>query len=89
MYSLPVRLLLPVKDCIFVLWQHLLLSRHLLIPPLHGLVRGPEISLQCSRYGIYDAVNCTQTLSLAAFLVTGDSPWGFPVGVRKKLAVLR
>ena len=39
MNALSVPLFLPVEYGVFILWQHLLLRRHLGLPPLQGLER--------------------------------------------------
>ena len=45
MYPLPVLPLLLIEDCILVLRQHLLLRRHLRLPPLYQLDRALHLRL--------------------------------------------
>lgn len=81
MNSLPVLLLLLIKNRVLVLGQHLLLSGHLCVPPLNGLCCQPAISLQRRTHGIYHAVDGAEALALSCLLRTGESPRDFPVEV--------
>jgi hypothetical protein len=77
-YALPIPLHLAVKDRVFVLWQHLLLSRHLHLPPLDLL---HALSSSCERVieRFYDGVDVPEAFALAVLLVSGEPPWDFPV----------
>jgi hypothetical protein len=76
-YSLPISLDFAVKDCVFILWQHLLLRWHFQLPPLHLL---HALSLACERiierldYG----VDVAEALTLSVLLVSGQAPWNLP-----------
>lgn len=67
MNALPVGLLLLVEDGVLVLGEHLLLTRHLRIPPLNSL---GALSLpgKSSTEGIDDSVHGAQTLALPGLL---------------------
>ena len=78
MNALPVLLLLLIEDRVLVLGQHLLLARHLGIPPLNRL-GGLSVALECGADGIDDAIDVAQALALAGFLGRGEAPWGLPV----------
>ena len=78
MYSLPIFLLFPVKNGVFVLGQHLLLARQLLVPTLDSLCRHSPVLLQCSTDRIYDFVDKLEAFALSCFLRCGESPWDFP-----------
>lgn len=79
MYALAVLLLLLVKDGVLVLGQHLLLARHLRVPPLDGLGR-LAVALQRRADGVDDAVDGAEALALARLLRAGEAPGDFPVG---------
>lgn len=78
MNALPVALLLLVEDGVLVLRQHLLLARHLSVPPLHGLC-ALSVASKSSAESIDDAVHGAQALALPGFLWRGKTPWGLPV----------
>jgi hypothetical protein len=79
-YSLSIPLHLAVKDCVFVLGQHLCLGRHLHLPAIDLL---QAFALSCERvierldYG----VDVAEALALAVLLVAGQAPWDFPGGM--------
>lgn len=78
MNPLPIPLLLPIKNCIFILRPHLLLPRHLRLPPLDLLQRAPlfpERSIEGGDYGVDGA----ETFALAGFLRRGEAEGDFPV----------
>ena len=76
--SFPVSLHFSVEDCVFVLGQHLLLSRHFHLPAVHLLhaQSGP-----CQRIvkGRNNAVYVSEALALSVLLVAGEAPWNFPI----------
>lgn len=76
--ALPVPLHFPVEDCVLVLGQHLLLSRHLQLPAIHLLHAQP-----CPRQRIVECRNNTvyvsKALALSVLLVAGQTPGNFPV----------
>lgn len=78
MNALAVRLLLLVKKSVLVSRQHLLLSRHFLVPSIDCLC-GLAVSAKGCAKGIDYAVNSTQALTLAGFLGLRDAPWDFPI----------
>ena len=65
--ALAVGLLLLVEESVLVLRQHLLLTGHLGIPPVHSLC-GVAIALEGSAQGVDDTVHGTQALALPGFL---------------------
>lgn len=77
MYPLPIPLLLPIKNRIFILRPHLLLPRHLRLPPLN-LLHGTPLLLQRRVHARNDAVDSTQAFALTGFLVGGETPGDFP-----------
>lgn len=74
---LPILLLLPIKDGVFVLRNHLLLSGHLVLPPIQSFRRQALLS-QSFLHAIDDAVHRAQTLALSCFLQTREPPWDLP-----------
>lgn len=76
--SLPVLLLLAVEDGVFVLWQHLLLGWHLVLPALNWL-DGDTLLGQCLINDRNDGIDGTKALALAGLLVLGEPPWDLPV----------
>ena len=77
MNSLPIPLYLAVKDCVFVLGQHFLLSGHLYLPaidPLHVQAR-PRQGIVKRRN---NAVYVSEALALSVLLVAGQAPGDFP-----------
>ena len=56
-YAFPVCLLLPIEDGVFILWQHLLLPRHLAVPPVDGLCAHRPVPLQGGADGVDDLVH--------------------------------
>lgn len=76
-YSLPVLLLLPVKNGIFILWHHLFFPWHLGVPSLNCLC-AHSLVLQCSTESIDHLVNQLQPLPLPCLLGCAESPWTFP-----------
>lgn len=82
MDSLPILLLLLIKDRILVLGHHFLLSGHLSVPPLHSLGRQTAIALQRCADSVHDAVDGTETLALSCLLGTGEPPRDFPIQER-------
>jgi hypothetical protein len=78
MNALAVRLLLLIKKGVLVPWQHLLLSRHFLVPSLNCFC-GLAVSAKGCAKGVNYAVNRAQALALAGFLGLRDAPWDFPM----------
>jgi hypothetical protein len=76
-YSFPIFPLLAIKDCVFVLWQHLLLSGHCCLPPLHSVCLD-SLFREGIVYDVDDFVNVTKAAALAGFLMSGEAPWDFP-----------
>ena len=79
MNSLPITPLFAIKHCIFILWSHLRLCRHLLFPPLQlrrrlHIVFPERIVDRC-----YYVVDETEAFALAALLGDGETPGYFPV----------
>lgn len=87
MNALPVALLLLVEDGVLVLGQHLLLTRHLRIPPLYSLC---TVSVACEggADGIDDSVHGAQALALPGLLRRRETPRGLPVSWKKTMLVL-
>lgn len=77
MYSLPVLLLLAIKDGVFILWQHLLLSWHLGVPSFNRL-GAHAVLLQCGAESVDHFVDQLQALSLSCFLGSAETPGSFP-----------
>ena len=77
MYALPVPLDFPVEDCVFVLGQHLLFRRHLLLPRFH-LLQGLAQAREGGVKGGDDVVNASETVAVPVLLVGGQAPWDFP-----------
>lgn len=67
MNALPVGLLLLVEDGVLVLGEHLLLTRHLGVPPLNGL-GALSLTGKSSTDGINDSVHGAQALALPGLL---------------------
>lgn len=88
MNTLPVGLFLLVEDGVLVLGKHLLLTRHLGVPPLNGL-GATSLPSKSSTEGINDLVHGAQTLALPGLLRCGETPWGLPVSRKAELLVLR
>lgn len=76
--ALPVALLLLVENGVLVLRQHLLLTRHLSIPPFHSLCT-LSVARKGGTEGIDDTVHGAQALALPGLLRRGETPWGLPV----------
>lgn len=76
--SLSVLLLLAVEDGVFVLWQHLLLGWHLVLPALNWLDGDTTLS-ECLINDRDNSVDGTKALALAGLLVLGEPPWDLPV----------
>lgn len=77
MNSLSVPLHFPVEHCVFVLGQHLRLSRHLHLPAVHLLHAQP---CPCERIveRRNNAVYVSEALALSVLLVAGEAPGDFP-----------
>ena len=86
MNALAVVLLLLVEESVLVLGQHLLLARHLLVPPLDSL-GVLTIAGECSADGIDDAVHSAQALTLPGLLGRREAPRGLPVRRKRKMLV--
>ena len=71
-------LLLPVKNRILVLRQHLFFSRHLLVPSLDRFRRHAPVALQRRADGVDDLVDEFEPFALARFLERGELPGDFP-----------
>lgn len=83
--SLSVLLLLAIKDGVFVLWQHLLLGWHLVLPALNWL-DGDTALGECLINDRDNSVDSTKALALTGLLVLGEPPWDLPV--RSLVAIL-
>ena len=79
MNPLPIMPLFAIKHCIFILWPHLRLRRHLLFPPLQLRCRSHVILLERIVDGCYYIVDETEAFALAALLGDGKTPGYFPV----------
>jgi hypothetical protein len=84
MNTLPVRLLFLIKDCVFVLRQHLLLPGHFLVPSLHSLCSLALSGESCGN-GVDYSIDGAEALALAGLLGLRDAPWDFP----RRMLVLR
>ena len=83
--SITTKLLLAIKHCIFILWSHLRLRRHLVLPPLQ-LRRGAQVVLfECIVDCCYHVVDETEAFALTALLGNGETPGDFPVGEGRML----
>ena len=78
--SLSILFLLAIENGVFVLWQHLLLGWHLLLPALNWLDLNALLG-QCLVDNRNNGVDSTKALTLAGLLVAGESPWDLPVVV--------
>lgn len=78
MNPLPIPLLLPIKNGIFILRPHLLLPRHLRLPPLDLFQRAPLFP-QGGIDGGDDGVDGAEAFALAGFLRRGEPEGEFPV----------
>ena len=78
MNSLPIPLLLAIKNRIFILGPHLLLPRHLLFPSLQIFQRSSLFSERCINDGD-DGIHRTEPFALAGFLGRGEAEGDFPV----------
>ena len=78
MNSLAVPLLLPVEYGVFVLGEHLLLCRHLGLPPLKRLESLSLLRQRRVQRG-NNAIDGPQTSPLAGLLEFGEAPWDLPV----------
>ena len=79
MNSLPIMPLFAIKHCIFILWPHLRLRRHLLFPPLQLRYRSHVVLLERIVDRCYYIVDKTEAFALAALLRDGKTPGYFPV----------
>jgi len=77
MYPLPIPLLLPIKDGVFVLRYHLLLARHLRFPSLDGFCGKTLFCQCCVEDGDY-GINSAETFTVTRFLRAGEAPGDFP-----------
>lgn len=75
---LPILPLLLIEYRVLVFRQHFLLTRHLVVPSLHGFSRYP-VPRKCRADGVDDAIDGAETLALPRFLRLRDSPGSFPV----------
>ena len=57
MYAFPVFLLFTIKDGVFIFWQHLFFTRHLLVPPLNRLRSDSSVLLKRRTDSINDFVD--------------------------------
>lgn len=87
MYSLPVRILFPVEDCVLVLWPHLLLPWHLCLPPL-DLLHATALLLQRSIDASDNGVDSAETFALTCFLHGREAPGYLPVEEYASLQVM-
>ena len=69
-YALPIPLDLAVKDRVFVLGQHLLFRRHLLLPRFH-LLQGLAQARKGGVEGRDDSVDAPETVTVAVLLAGG------------------
>lgn len=77
MNALSVLLLLPIKHGIFILWQHLLLRRHLRLPPLNRLQSLSPLR-QRSVQRRYHAIHRPQSQPVSPLLKFGQPPGDLP-----------
>lgn len=77
MNSLPIPLLLAVKDRIFILRPHLLLPRHLRLPSLHLLQTTP-LFFERGIDDCDDVVDAAEAFALTRFLMWGEAEGYFP-----------
>ena len=82
--GLSVLLFLAVEDGVFVLWQHLLLGWHLVLPALNRLDLDTLLGERLIN-DRDDGVDGAKALALAGLLVLGEPPWDLPV--RRLVAV--
>lgn len=87
MNALPVPLHFPIENGIFVLGQHLRLSRHLLLPRLDLLQRLAQAS-QRRIDGGHNGVDAPETFTVAVLLVSREAPWDFPAGYGLALGLI-
>lgn len=86
MNALPVRLLLLIEEGVFVLGQHLLLTRHFGVPSLDSLHSLVLASKSCAD-GVNDLVDVAQTLALPGLLGRRETPRGLPVREKSRVSV--
>lgn len=86
MNALPVRLLLLIEKGVFVLGQHLLLTRHFSVPSFDSFRSLVLASKSCAD-SVNDLVDVAQTLALPGLLGRGETPRGLPVREKSKLSV--
>jgi hypothetical protein len=77
-YPFPVLPLFAIENCVFVLGQHLLLSRHGGLPPLHSMCLD-SLFREGIVYDVDDFVDMTEAAALAGFLVSREAPRDLPV----------
>lgn len=79
MHTLPIPLLLPIKNRIFILRHHLLLARHLRFPPLDGFCGQAGFCQRVVEDGD-DGVDGAEAFTVTRFLRAGEPPGDFPGG---------
>lgn len=83
MNALAIPLHLAIKHAVFVLGQHLLLRRHLLLPAL-DLLQALAHAAQRVVERADDAVDMAQALAVAVFLVSREAVGDFPAGKKER-----
>lgn len=68
--ALSVLLLLAIEDGVLVLWNHLLLHRHLALPSLNSF-RGLSLLCQCLIYHRDNSVDRAESFTLSRLLEFG------------------
>ena len=88
MNPLPIPLNLAIKNRIFILRQHLALSRHLHLPPLHllhALSFPRKRIIERSDDGIY----ISEARPLTVLLVSREPPWYLPADIVSTFGAMR
>lgn len=80
MHPLPISLLLPIKHRILILWPHLPLRRHLLLPPFEIPRRIHICPLERCVDGCDHVIDEAEAFALATLLGGGEAPGYFPEG---------
>lgn len=79
MDSLAIGPLFPVVDGVFVSGQHLLLPRHLRVPPLYGLGLWHAIVPEGRAHCVDDLVDGAEAFPLPCLLRARQTPGDLPV----------
>ena len=78
MNPLAIALLLAIKHGVFILWSHLRLRGHLVLPALQLDGGGEAVLLEGAVDGRDDGVDEAEAFALAALLGRGETPGDFP-----------